>query len=199
MREGSLLRRSGLRRRRLGESVGGCLLMIAIVLGGSIWGYFKFFHYGNLTKAGNNHVVFDEEDNHGAVIEYGRRFRQHFAIQGRAMTKQNWDMIVKFKKGKYKSENAFTADVKGFITALHDSISDFDGQQVPKKLNGSHSKMSLCHKACYESTRALEEAWSLEGAERDAKVKEAESKCKEAFKLQQSSVLEYQRVWPSLI
>ena len=199
MHQASLLTRSGHRRRRLGESVGGCLLTIAIVLGGSIWGYFKFFHYSGLTKAGNNHKVFDEEDNHAAVIEYGRRFRTVFAFQGKAMTKQNWNIIVKFKKGKYKSEGSFTADIKGFITALHDSIQDFDGQQVPKKLNGAHKKLSLCHKSCYESARALEEAFELEGVEREAKVKEAESKCKEAFKLQDSAVKEYYRIWPSMI
>lgn len=184
------------RRRRLGDSVPGCLLFIAIVIGGSIWGYFKFVHWRHLTLAGKHHVTFDYKKNVAAYLEYGRRVRTGFAFQVKAMTDQNRDLIKKFKSGEYKdSKEAFDADTTTLCNALLDSIQQFDGQQVPNVLNSPHTKIAICHRLVYESVQALREAYAAEGAEQTRLLKEAEKKQKDAFTQGSAGVREFYAIW----
>lgn len=44
--------------KRRGNFLPGFLLFLAIVLGGAIWGYFKFVHWRPLVNAGHNHRTF---------------------------------------------------------------------------------------------------------------------------------------------
>ena len=184
------------RRRRLGDSVPGCLLAIALVLGGSIWGYFKFFHYGALVNAGKNHKTFVAKDNWPAYLEYGRRFRGSVSVSVKGMLQQNYAMISDVKKGKYKDrESVFEADTKAFINVLLESVTDFDGQQVPTVLEKSHIMVSKAHGLCYESVLLLKEAQGEEGAERARLIKEAEKKMQDAWKQGMAGVKEHKRVW----
>jgi len=47
--------------KRRGDLIPGFLLFVAIVLGGSIWGYFKFLHWRPLSLAGHNHKSFPQK------------------------------------------------------------------------------------------------------------------------------------------
>lgn len=184
------------RRRRLGDSIPGCLLFIAIAIGGSIWGYFQFVHWGPLVKAGNNHKTFSQRKNWPAYLEYGRRFRTGFAFGTKAMCQQNYDLLKRFKKGEYKSEpDRFDQDCKEFMNALLESVQQFDSQEVPAVLDAAHRKVSRTHGLCYESVLFLREANHAEGGERDRLVKEAEKKMKEAWKLGDQGVKEFFRIW----
>ncbi len=186
----------GRRRRRLGDSVPGCLLFIALVIGGSIWTYFKFVHWRPLTLAGNNHKTFDYKKNSAAYLEYGRRMRTGFGYQVRAMCGQNADLIKKFKKGEYKeNKSLFDEETSAFCNSLLDSIQQFDGQQVPNVLEKSHAKISKCHKLCYESVQALREAYGSEGAEQTRLVKEAEKKLKDAWVTGSAGVKLHDSIW----
>lgn len=184
------------RRRRLGDSVPGCLLFIAIVIGGSIWGYFKFIHWRPLTLAGHNHKTFDYKKNAPAYLEYGRRMRTGFAFQVRAMCGQNAEIIKKFKAGTYKNnKDEFDADTSSFCNSLLESIEQFDGQQVPNVLEKAHAKIANCHRLCYESVQALREAYGSEGAEQQRLLKEAEKKMKEAWTTGDSGVKLHNAIW----
>lgn len=184
------------RQRRLGESVAGCLLFIAIVLGGSIWAYFKFVHYRPLTQADTNYKTFKEKDNWGAYLEYGRRFRDHFGLQVRNMVSHNQQLITRFKKGEYKNDpDRFENETKEFINALRDDIIDFNGQQVPSSLERSHKGIAKAHRLCYESVLALQAAQASEGAERDKFLKDAERLLRDAWKVGNEGVQEYKRAW----
>ena len=184
------------RRRRLGDSVPGCLLFIAVVLGGSIWGYFQFIHWRPLVLAGHNHKTFVERKNWPAYLEYGRRFRVGFAFGIKAMCQQNYNLIKKFKKGEYKDDSgAFEADTKDFMNQLLESVQQFDGQEVPKRLEPAHIKVARCHGLCYESVLSLREANKAEGAERERLVKDAEKKAKDAWKMGDAGVKEFFRIW----
>lgn len=184
------------RRRRLGDSVPGCLLFIAIVLGGSIWGYFKFVHWRPLVNAGHNHKTFDYKKNPNAFLEYGRRMRTFFAFQVRGMCDQNKDLIKKFKAGEYKEhKDVFEQDASNLCNAMLDTIQQFDGQEVPNVLNASHSKISAAHRLCYESVQSLREAYDAEGAEQSRLVKEAEKKLKEAQATGATGVKEFYSIW----
>lgn len=186
----------GRRRRRLGDSVPGCLLFIAIVIGGSIWSYFKFIHWRPLTLAGHNHKTFAYKKNSAAYLEYGRRMRTGFGYQVRGMCQQNADMIKKFKRGEYKENKAeFDTDTSTFCNTLLDFIQQFDGQQVPDVLERSHAKISSCCRLCYESTQALREAYGAEGAEQTRLVKEAEKKLKEAWETGNAGVKLHDSIW----
>lgn len=184
------------RRRRLGDSVPGCLLTIALVLGGSIWGYFKFFHYSKLNTAGSNHKTFVAADNRPAYLEYGRRFRNNFSVSGKAMLQQNHKLIKDFKAGKYKGrESVFEEETKTFINALNTNIADFDGQLVPTNLEKPHINLSKAHGLCYQSVQHLRDAMKEEGPERDRLVKESERLLKEAWKLGTSAIREHTVIW----
>ena len=184
------------RRRRLGDSVPGCLLFIAIVIGGTIWAYFKFIHWRPLTLAGHNHKTFSYRKNAPAYLEYGRRMRTGFGFQVKAMYMQNADLIKKFKKGEYKDhKEEFDADTSSFCNSLLESITQFDGQQVPDVLEKSHAKIANSHRLCYESTQALREAYAAEGADRDRLLKEAEKKMKEAWAAGSSGVKLHNDIW----
>lgn len=193
---GQLQRAWHRRRRRLGDSVPGCLLFIAIVIGGTMWGYFKFFHWRDLVNAGHNHKTFDYKKNSAAYLEYGRRMRTGFSFQVRAMCGQNADIIKKFKKGEYREHKAeFDADTSAFCDSLLDSIQQFDGQQVPNILEKSHAKIAACHRLCYESVQALREAYGAEGAEQARLLKEAEKKLKEAYTTGSAGVKLHNDIW----
>lgn len=184
------------RRRRLGDSVPGCLLFIAVVIGGSIWGYFKFIHWRPLTLAGHNHKTFVQKKNAPAYLEYGRRFRTGFSFQVRTMCVQNADIIKKFKAGEYKEhKDEFDADTSTFCNGLLESIEQFDGQQVPDVLEKSHAKISNSHRLCYESIQALREAYGAEGAEQQQLVREAEKKMKEAWTTGDAGVKLHKAIW----
>lgn len=184
------------RRRRLGDSVPGCLLFIALIIGGSIWGYFKFVHWRPLTLAGKNHKTFPYKKNIPAYLEYGRRMRSGFAFQIRGMVSQNAQLIKKFKTKEYKDNKAqFDTDTTEFCNLLLDSITQFDGQQVPDVLNQEHTKISICHRLCYESTLLLVQAYGAEGAEQDKLVKESEKKMKEAWKYGDGGVKQFFTDW----
>lgn len=184
------------RRRRLGDSVPGCLLFIGIVLGGSIWAYFKFVHWRPLTLAGHNFKTFQYKQNIPAYLEYGRRMRNGFASQVKAMCSQNSDIITKMKAGKYKDNKAdFDRDTTDFCNSLLESIQQFDGQQVPDVLAKSHAKVANCHRLCYESVQSLREAYVAEGAEQARLIKEAEKKYREAWAQGTAGVREHQEVW----
>lgn len=184
------------RRRRLGDSVPGCLLAIALVLGGSIWGYFKFFHYSKLANAGKNHTTFVAKDNWPAYLEYGRRFRTGFALSVEGFLKQNYRLLTDYKKGKYKErDGAFNEETKALIDILLNCITDFDGQQVPTVLEKSHVLLSRSHGLCYESILLLREAHGAEGAERTQLLKESEKKMNEAWKAGTAGSKEHRRVW----
>ncbi|MBS2036650.1 hypothetical protein JST97_16790 [bacterium] len=184
------------RRRRLGDSVPGCLLFIAIVIGGSIWGYFKFVHWRPLTRAGHNHTTFDYKKNIPAYLEYGRRMRTGFSFQITAMCDQNRTIINNYKKGEYKGHSdTFESDCTTLCNALLDSIQQFDGQQVPNVLDKAHSKIANCHRLVFESIQALREADAAEGADHQRLIKEAEKKAKEAYTQGMAGVREYNAVW----
>jgi len=187
------------RRRRLGDSVPGCLLFIAIVIGGTIWGYFKFIHWRPLTLAGHNHKTFPYKKNVPAYLEYGRRMRSGFAFQVRAMVAQNASLIKKFKSKEYQdNKEQFEADTSEFCNVLLDSIQQFDGQQVPDVLNKEHTNISICHRLCYESTLLLIQAYGAEGAEQSKLLKQSENKMKEAWKYGDSGVKQFFLEWPKI-
>jgi hypothetical protein len=186
------------RRRRLGDSVPGCLLFIAIAIGGTIWGYFQFVHWRPLVRAGNAHKTFVQSKNWPAYLEYGRRFRVGFSFGVKAMCTQNYNLIKDFKKGAYKDNpDGFEADTKAFMNGLLESVTQFDGQEVPVRLESPHKKVSKAHGLCYESILFLKEANKAEGAERDRLVKESEKKAKEAWQVGTAGVNEFKRIWSS--
>jgi|EP01012_Entosiphon_sulcatum_P034902 hypothetical protein len=184
------------RRRRLGDSVPGCLLFIAIVLGGIIWGYFKFIHWRPLVNAGHMHKTFPYKKNPPACLEYGRRMRTFFSFQARAMCDQNKELIKKFKAGDYKDhKDLFDADCSALCNSMLDTIQQFDGQEVPDLLNAPHTKISTAHKYCYESVQSLVEAYGAEGAEQSRLVKEAEKKLSQAAAAESTGIKEFNSIW----
>ncbi|MBT9587852.1 hypothetical protein IV102_31245 [bacterium] len=184
------------RRRRLGDSVPGCLLFIAVVIGGSIWAYFQFVHWRPLARAGNNNKNFQQSKNWPAYLEYGRRFRTGFKFGVKAMCTQNYTMIKRFKQGDFKdSPDQFDNEAKEYMNQLLESVIQFDGQEVPIRLDKPHKKISKAHGLCYESILFLKDANKAEGVERAQLVKEAEKKAKEAWTIGQSGVREMEHIW----
>lgn len=188
------------RRSRLGESTMGCLLMIALVLGGSIWAYFKFFAYRLLVNADapNAITTFEAKENPPAYLEYGRRFRDQFAQQVKHMVGQQQQMLTRFKKGEYKnSPEKLDQQLKEFINALNDSVSDFNGQQVPSTLKASHVNVARCYRLCYESALALQAAAGSEGAERTSYLKQADKLLLDAWRAGSTGVTQHKQLWNS--
>lgn len=184
------------RRKRLGDSIPGCLLAIALAIGGSIWGYFQFVHWKPLVKAGNNHRTFPYKKNIPAYLEYGRRFRTGFDFGSKGMVKNNYELVKKFKKGAYKDNpGEFDSESKAFMNQLLDSIQQFDGQEVPDVLEKAHRQVARAHGLCYESILFLREANKAEGAERDRLVKESEKKALEAWKTAHAGVTLFYQIW----
>jgi len=184
------------RQKRLGDSIPGCLLAIALLIGGTIWGYFQFIHWKPLVKAGNNHKTFPYKRNIPAYLEYGRRFRTGFDFGSKGMVRNCYDLVKKFKKGEYKNdESLFDADTKTFMNQLLDSIQQFDGQEVPDVLEKAHRQVAKAHGLCYESILFLREAYKAEGAEQTRLVKEAEKKAIEAWKTRDAGVSLFYKTW----
>jgi hypothetical protein len=188
------------RRGRLGESTMGCLLFIALVLGGSIWAYFKFVAYRHLVNADAPKAIttFDPKENPPAYLEYGRRFRDQFAQQVRFMVSQQQTMITRFKKGEYKNNpEKLEQQLKEYINALNDSVSDFNGQQVPAPLKNSHVNVAKCYRLCYESALALQSAAASEGADRTMFLKQADDLLLKAWRAGNAGVTLHKQLWNS--
>lgn len=186
------------RRSRLGESTMGCLLMIAVVLGGTIWGYFKFFAYRGLVNADapGQVVSFAERENWPAYLEYGRRFRDHFAQQVKHMVTQQQTLITRFKKGDFKSDGEKLEQLlTEYINSLNDSIADFNGQQVPSTLKTSHISVAKCYRLCYESALALRSAQASEGIDRTTYLKQADDLLLKAWRAGNAGVTQHRQLW----
>ncbi len=152
--------------------------------------------YHGCRNADGHHRTFSYKRNSAAYLEYGRRMRTGFAYQVRAMCGQNTDLIKKFKRGDYLNQrDEFDADTASFSDSLLESITQFDGQQVPDVLEKSHAKIANCHRLCYESVQALREAYGAEGYEQARLVKEAEKKMKEAWLTGNAGVKLHNEIW----
>ena len=194
--KGYVQRASGRRRGRMGESVVGCLFAIALVLGGSIWAYFRFIHWKPLVTAETNFRTFQDKKNWSARLEYGRRVRGPFDIAVRGMADQAFQMVKRYKKGEWKNnESEFEQECKAFKDALLNSISEFNGQEVPITLEKPHRLMARVHKLCYEVVLELELAQASEGAEREKALTTAEKKAKEAWQTSRTATDMFHRVW----
>jgi len=193
---GQLQIASARRRGRLGESVAGCLFAIALVLGGCIWGYFRFVHWKPLVQAETGFKTFQDKKNWPARLEYGRRLRGPFDIAVRGMADQVFQRVKRYKKGEFKEDKAlFEQECKTFKDQLLTSISDFNGQEVPATLEKPHRMMARVHKLCYEATLSLETAEASEGLDRERAIADAEKKAKEAWQTSRAAVLMFQRIW----
>lgn len=193
---GTLDRAWGRRRRRLGDSVPGCLLFIALVLGGSIWGYFKFVHWRDLVNADTRYKTFVEKKNWAAYLEYGRRFRQHYDVSTSMMTKQCHDIVKRYEKGEYKGNaEQLQREIQEYKNALLESIQEFNGQEVPQTLEKPHKQIAAAHRLCYESMLELEAAAATEGAESTTYAKNARKKCNEAYKMQAAGKALFYQLW----
>jgi hypothetical protein len=188
------------RKRRLGMSTVGCLLMIAITLGGSIWGYYTFIHYRPLVNAEKNVLVYtDTPETHNATLEYGRRFRDQYRIAVNTMLQTNQRLLTKLKRGEAAKDPAlFQQNCSEFIENLLAGVSDFNAQQVPSVLKSSHVQMAKAYRCCYESALAMTKAIKAEGPDRKLFIQEAEKKYVEAYKAGGAGTAEHARVWQTL-
>ena len=140
--------------------------------------------------------TFPYRSNPAAYLEYGRRMRSGFAFHVKAMYQENADLIRKFKKGEYGDDReAFEADTKAFCNALLESVTQWEGQQVPDVLEKSHAKIGNCHRLCYESVQVLREAFGAEGAERTRLLLEAEKRMKSGWAAGSSGVKLHNDIW----
>ena len=145
---------------------------------------------------GHSHKTFKYKKNPNAYLEYGRRMRTFFAFQVRGMCDQNKELIKKFKAGEYKDrKDIFQSDCSTLCNAMLDTISQYEGQEVPDVLNVSHTKIAAAHRLCYESVQTLREAYDAEGAEQARLVKEAEKKLREAQACGAAGVKEFYSIW----
>lgn len=185
-----------LSRQRRGTGIAGCLVALALVLGLTVWGYFKFFHYAKLVNAGHNHQTFAEQTNWPAVLEYGRRVRTNFSVSATAMTRQNDQILRKFQRGEYDhNTEAFERETSEFIDLLLQDVTQFDSQQVPKFLDSPHIKISKAHGQCYETMVNLRAASSSQGAERTGYLRKAVENAKEATQSGNTGLTEFRRIW----
>ena len=164
-----------------GTSILGCLLLLALVLGGGMWGYHRFFYYAPLVKAGSNHQLFSERENRSAYLEYVGRVRTRHGPSVVAMLNHNQQILRQFRsKGYSKGTEAFERDSAEFIRLLRDSVIEFDSQAVPQVLEPAHRQLSRAHGLCYETVVLLREAQAAEGAEREQLLKAAREKARQA-------------------
>lgn len=170
--------------------------MFALLLGGSIWGYFKFAHYRYLTNAGHNHVTFRRQVNWSAYLEYGRRIRNNFNVSVPAMTHQNYEILRKYRRGGYHNQSdLFYAESQAYIDLLLESVTQLDTQQVPDVLERAHISLSKAHGLCYETMVELRLAHESEGAEKAMYLKSAQKKADEAFKTGNQGIADFKRLW----
>ncbi len=172
------------RRRRAGESFGGCLFMIALVLGGSIWGYFKFFQNRALIQAGHNHNV-DKNHNREAELAYMHKLRDtHFGnmarIRGDLSVFFN-DVTVK-KKYTMNDSGSFDQRYTELVGELRDHVEEFDQLLVPELMNNAHAKISHSHKTYYESLLLLKKGFYEEKDDQKRDYKEARKTFAAAWK-----------------
>ncbi|MBN9420766.1 MAG: hypothetical protein J0I12_35300 [Candidatus Eremiobacteraeota bacterium] len=149
----------------------------------------------NYGRVGPHHT-FAYKRNSAAYLEYGRRMRTGFAFQVKAMVQQNADLINKFKKGEYRDHReAFESDTTAFCNSVLESVTQWEGQQVPDVLEKSHARIANCHRNCYESVQALREAFGAEGGEQMRLLLEAEKQLKEAWACGSSGVKLHNDIW----
>jgi hypothetical protein len=162
------------RSRRAGESFVGCLFLIALVMGGSIWGYFKFVQNRPLVKAGHNHTV-SKDSNREAELAYTHRmrtthFNQMLEIRGELST----FFLDTIKKKKYAADKAgFEQKDYELVQRLRDHVEDFDSLVVPQIMNAAHVKISHSHKTFYEALVMLSKGYYEEKADQARDYKEA--------------------------
>ena len=131
--------------------------MIALVLGGSIWGYFKFVQNRSLVLAGTRHIV-DKSGNRDAQMAYSHKLREtHFGAMNRIRgdLQQFFNDVISKKKYSTNDAGPFEQRYTELVAELRDHVEEFDQLMVPEPINGPHIKISHSHKWFYEALIVL--------------------------------------------
>jgi hypothetical protein len=170
------------RHQRRGESFGGCLLMIALVLGGTMFAWNKWGRYRPLIKAGDGITVL-KGDEPGAAVEYNRSFREKNYLLSHGVRDTVNRFYIDTNKGKYKDKAEFEQKVHEVYQLLLDGIDNQEMHSVPKEHLEAHKSLSLSYRHFYECVSAIEQAYYLEGDEKKKLMTLAQQELTTGWKL----------------
>lgn len=152
-------------RARRGQGFSGCLIVIALILGGAIFAWNKFGKYHRLVVAGGEPTLL-QTDNLAGKIEYERAWREH----NKGWTVNNRNLVNKFytqvASGKIKDRSEFDQRSTEILQSLLDGVESLDMHAVPKEYVAGHRAVGLGYRHFYECMMSLQKVYGMEGAER---------------------------------
>ncbi len=127
--------------RPRGDAPVNCLIMIILVIVGSVWAYYHFFHDRALENAGKDIVITNSTDD-AARNNYVGRMRDRHIPSVRNWGSQTREACRQVMYGKLTGAEAIESRFNQMDMRLRDLIEEVNSQSAPKEFARVHRQLA---------------------------------------------------------